>query len=99
MYTITTLFLHAVFKYDPPTDNTTIPHNVYLLPNHWSFLNCNFTGAQILADVTQGGGDGFAFVLKEWKPHYFACGVHDGAHCSFGQMKFFVVPCPVGSNN
>jgi hypothetical protein len=49
--------------------------------------------------VTQGGGDGFAFVLKEWKPHYFACGVHDGAHCSFGQMKFFVVPFPVVSND
>nr|WAU86944.1 birch protein [Betula platyphylla] len=82
-----------VFKYDPPTaDNTTIPHSVYLLPNLRSFVKCNLTGAQMLADVTQGGGDGFEFVLKSWKPHYFACGQHDGIHCSVGQMKFFVMP-------
>ena len=89
---MTTLILHAVFKYDPPTGNTTIPHNVYLLPNLRSFLKCNFTGAELLADVTQGGGQGFEFVLKKLKPHYFACGEHDGAHCSVGQMKFFVMP-------
>jgi len=83
----------AVFKYAPPTtDNTTIPHSVYLLPNFRSFLTCNLTGAQMLANVTQGGGDGFAFVLKEWKPHYFACGQHDGVHCDLGKMKFFVMP-------
>ncbi|XP_059435971.1 blue copper protein 1b-like [Corylus avellana] len=81
-----------VFKYDPPTENTTIPHSVYLLPNLRSFVTCNLTGAEMLADVTQGGGQGFEFVLKKWKPHYFACGQHDGIHCSLGQMKFFVMP-------
>ncbi|KAE8008978.1 hypothetical protein FH972_005436 [Carpinus fangiana] len=59
-----------------------------------SFIMCNLTGAEMLADVTQGGGQGFEFVLKDWKPHYFACGQHDGIHCSLGQMKFFVVPMP-----
>ncbi|XP_059435991.1 uncharacterized protein LOC132168925 [Corylus avellana] len=83
-----------VFKYDPPTENTTIPHSVYLLPNLRSFLTCNLTGAQMLADVTQGGGQGFEFVLKNWKPHYFACWQHDGIHCSLGKMKFFVMPMP-----
>ncbi|XP_062177473.1 blue copper protein 1a-like [Alnus glutinosa] len=81
-----------VFKYDPPTDNATIPHDVYLLPNHRSFLTCNLTGAQMLANVTQGGGEGFEFVIQKRKPHYFACGQHEGSHCSDGQMKFFVMP-------
>jgi len=80
------------FKYAPPIENTTIPHTIYLLPNFRSFLTCNLTGAQMLANVTQGGGHGFAFVLKEWKPHYFACSQHDWIHCSLGQMKFFVMP-------
>jgi hypothetical protein len=26
------------------------------------------------------------------KPHYFACGQHDGVHCDLGKMKFFVMP-------
>ncbi|KAE8008981.1 hypothetical protein FH972_005439 [Carpinus fangiana] len=84
--------LAVFFKYDPPTENTTIPHSVYLLPNLRSFITCNLTGAEMLADVTQEGGQGFEFVLKKWKPHYFACGQHDGIHCSLGQMKFFVMP-------
>jgi hypothetical protein len=46
----------------------------------------------MLADVTQGGWHGFTFVLKEWKPYYFACSQHDGIHCTLGQMKFFVMP-------
>lgn len=80
------------FKYAPPIDNTTIPHSIYLLPKFRSFLTCNLTGVQMLADVTQGGRHGFAFVLKEWEPHYFACIQYDGIHCSLGQMKFFVMP-------
>ncbi|XP_059435317.1 blue copper protein 1b-like [Corylus avellana] len=83
-----------VFKYDPPTDNTIIPHSVYLLRNLQSFITCNLTGAEMLANVTQGGGQGFEYVLKNWKPHYFACGQHDGIHCNQGQMKFFVMPMP-----
>ncbi|KAM3742948.1 hypothetical protein ACB098_07G107000 [Castanea mollissima] len=79
-----------VFKYDPPT-NKTFPHNVYLLPNLDSFLRCDFTNAQKVANETQGAGEGFEFVLKKpWQPHYFACGV--GAHCFNGTMRFFVLP-------
>ncbi|KAF5448698.1 hypothetical protein F2P56_029205 [Juglans regia] len=74
-----------VFKYDSR-------HSVYLLPNLRSFLNCDLSRAKLVGNVTQGGGKGFEYKLQEWKPHYFACGEHDGIHCNLGQMKFFVMP-------
>ncbi|KAG2705470.1 hypothetical protein I3760_05G055000 [Carya illinoinensis] len=74
-----------VFKYDSR-------HSVYLLPNLRSFLKCDLSQATLLGNVTQGGGEGFKYVLKEWKPHYFACGEHDGIHCNLGLMKFFAIP-------
>ncbi|KAA8545909.1 hypothetical protein F0562_020640 [Nyssa sinensis] len=80
-----------VFKYDPP-NSTTFPHSVYLLPNLWSFLTCNLRGAKRLADPTQGGGEGFEFVLKKWQPYYFACGERNGFHCKDGLMRFSVMP-------
>ena len=46
----------------------------------------------MVANTTQGGGEGFEFVLKKWQPYYFACGERDGYHCKAGQMKFFVMP-------
>ena len=82
----------AVFKYDPPTNDSTIPHSVYLLPNLGSFLTCDLRKATMVANTTQGGGEGFEFVLKKWQPYYFACGERDGYHCKAGQMKFFVMP-------
>ena len=86
------MMLIAVFKYDPPTPNT-FPHNVYLLPNLESFIKCNFTNAQEVANETQGAGEGFKFVLeRSWHPHYFACSVHEGSHCLNGTMKFLVIP-------
>jgi len=81
-----------VFKYDPPSDTNTHPHSVYLLPNLWSFLKCDLSRAKLVASETQGGGDGFEFVLKSWQPHYFACGGGAGFHCNNGTMKFFVMP-------
>ncbi|XP_021286968.1 uncharacterized protein LOC110418540 [Herrania umbratica] len=80
-----------VFKYDPPS-NTTFPHSVYLLPNLRSFLNCDLRKAEMIANPTQGGGNGFEFVLKRWRPYYFACGERNGFHCNVGLMKFAVVP-------
>ncbi|KAL2512152.1 Cupredoxin superfamily protein [Abeliophyllum distichum] len=80
-----------VFKYDPPND-TTFPHSVYLLPNFWSFQNCDLRGAKNIAQVTQGGGEGFEFVLKRWQPYYFVCGERNGFHCKVGMMKFAVWP-------
>ncbi|XP_034678451.1 uncharacterized protein LOC117908797 [Vitis riparia] len=82
-----------VFKYDPPS-KTTFPHSVYLLPNLRSFLTCDLSRAEQVATVAQGGGEGFEFVLKNWWPHYFACGEHDGVHCKEGMMKFFVMLLP-----
>uniref|UniRef100_A0A2N9J9E9 Phytocyanin domain-containing protein n=1 Tax=Fagus sylvatica TaxID=28930 RepID=A0A2N9J9E9_FAGSY len=81
-----------VFKYDPP-NATTFPHSVYLLPNLRSFVTCDLRRATKLANVTQGGGEGFEFLLKRpWQPHYFACGERNGFHCVNGTMKFFVMP-------
>ncbi|XP_059635590.1 uncharacterized protein LOC132277758 [Cornus florida] len=83
-----------VFKYDPPSGNSP-PHTVYLLPSMGSFINCDFRSAQLLANVTQGSGDGFGFVLtNNWRPLYFACGEEDGKNCKEGLMKFFAVPLP-----
>ncbi|GLT37328.1 hypothetical protein SLA2020_242590 [Shorea laevis] len=80
-----------VFKYDSP--NKTFSHSVYLLPDLWSFKNCDFSGAKMVANITEGRGNGFEFVLKQWRPHYFACGEGpDRFHCKNGNMKFFVMP-------
>ncbi|CAK7329821.1 unnamed protein product [Dovyalis caffra] len=81
-----------VFKYDPPSDTNIHPHSVYLLPNLWSFLKCDLSKAMLIANATEGGGDGFEFVLKKWQPYYFACGGGAGFHCNNGTMKFFVMP-------
>ncbi|RVW14957.1 hypothetical protein CK203_109368 [Vitis vinifera] len=83
----------VVFKYDPPS-KTTFPHSVYLLPNLRSFLTCDLSRVEQVATVAQGGGEGFEFVVKNWWPHYFACGEHDGLHCKKGMMKFFVMSLP-----
>ena len=82
----------AVFKYDPPTNDSIIPHSVYLLPNLWSFSTCDLRRATMVANITQGRSEGFEFVLKKWQPYYFACAERDGYHCNAGQMKFFVMP-------
>ncbi|KAF5468324.1 hypothetical protein F2P56_012483 [Juglans regia] len=81
-----------VFKYAAPSNTSS--HNVYLLPNLWSYINCDFRKARIVADAKQGSGKGFEFVLKQWRPYYFACAVNNGVHCSQGQMKFFAIPWP-----
>ncbi|KAK6241022.1 Phytocyanin domain - like 10 [Theobroma cacao] len=80
-----------VFKYDPPSNNT-FPHSVYLFHDFWSYLNCDLKRAKMIASPTQGGGDGFEFVLKRWRSHYFACGERNGVHCKAGGMRFMVVP-------
>ncbi|XP_073010970.1 blue copper protein 1b-like [Typha latifolia] len=80
-----------VFMYDPPS-NTTFPHSVYLLKNLRSFLACDLKKAKLVGNVMQGGGKGLEFVLKNRKPHYFACGEAKGIHCNIGLMKFSVLP-------
>ncbi|KAH9656217.1 Phytocyanin domain-containing protein [Citrus sinensis] len=80
-----------VFKYDAPND-TIFPHSVYQLPNLWSYLRCDLSRAKMIANATQGDGEGFEFVLKRWLPYYFACGERGGLHCREGRMKFMVLP-------
>ncbi|XP_043714099.1 blue copper protein 1a-like [Telopea speciosissima] len=82
-----------VFKFDPP-NSTTFPHSVYLLRDFWSFLRCDLKKDKMVANVTDGGGEGFKFVLKRWQPYYFSCGERNGFHCNVGRMKFVVFPMP-----
>ncbi|GMN37556.1 hypothetical protein TIFTF001_006914 [Ficus carica] len=81
-----------VFKYDPPVDNNSHPHNVYLLPNLESLMKCDLSKAKEIANATQGAGEGFEFVLEKRQPYYFACGASNGVHCDVGHMKFSVMP-------
>ncbi|KAG4917394.1 hypothetical protein JHK85_055675 [Glycine max] len=80
-----------VFKYDAP-NATSFPHSVYMFKSFGSFLKCDIKKAKMLANPTQGSGEGFKFVLKKWQPHYFACGERNGFHCNNGTMKFAVMP-------
>ncbi|KAK0580557.1 hypothetical protein LWI29_003420 [Acer saccharum] len=80
-----------VFKYDPPSQ-TPFHYSVYLLPNMCSYMACDLSRAKLIANTTQGGGEGFKFVLKSWQPYYFVCGEHGNLHCKDGGMKFFVMP-------
>ncbi|KAK8683841.1 hypothetical protein V6N13_039887 [Hibiscus sabdariffa] len=77
----------AVFKYDNAT-----AHSVYMLPNLWSYLVCDFSQAKLLSNPAEGGGDGFEFVLNQWRVFYFASG--EGNDCEDGLMKLVVVPWP-----
>ncbi|KAJ6675762.1 GLYCINE-RICH PROTEIN-LIKE [Salix viminalis] len=39
-------------------------------------------------------GEGFAYVLNKWRPHYFVSGEDNGTQCYPGTMKFFAAPTP-----
>ncbi|KAK3425474.1 uncharacterized protein LOC104449347 [Eucalyptus grandis] len=74
-----------VFKFDAP-------HNVYLLPNLYSYLKCDFGGAKLLAGAPNGAGEGFEVVLNQWRLYYFTSS--NDKDCSDGLMKFFAMPLP-----
>lgn len=80
---------NAVFKYESP-------HNVYLLPNLWSYMKCNFKNAKLLANETNGVDGGFEVELNQWRLYYFASS--NGDDCSSGMMKFFAMPLPRWNN-
>lgn len=79
-----------MFKYDPP-NGTNIPHNVVLFNNIHDYDACNINKSTLLANVTQGAGEGFRIRLLNLTPYYFACGIHEGFHCRNGTMKFTVI--------
>lgn len=83
----------AVFKYDPPSD-PQFAYSIYLLQNMASYISCDFSGAQLLANATEGAGDGFEVELSEWSPYYLASYGDDGSHCNDGLMKVMAVPWP-----
>ncbi|XP_030445343.2 uncharacterized protein LOC115667960 [Syzygium oleosum] len=84
-----------VFKFDPPSDNNTHPHSVYVFQNFWSYMRCDLKSATMMANVSDGAGDGFEFTLSQkWKFYFFACGESSGLHCSTGKMRFSVVSLP-----
>ncbi|GLT47025.1 hypothetical protein SLA2020_207470 [Shorea laevis] len=74
-----------VFQYEPQ-------HNVYLLPNLFSYMTCDFSQAELLANPTQGKGEGFAVVINQERSCYFASG--EGEDCENGMMTFFIAPVP-----
>ncbi|OMO74883.1 Plastocyanin-like protein [Corchorus olitorius] len=76
-----------VFKY-----KKSPAHSVYLLPNLYSYLTCDFSKAKLLANSSQGHGDGYAFVINQWRVFYFASA--EGNDCEDGLMKLIVVPWP-----
>lgn len=82
-----------MFKYNPPRSASTV-YSVYLLPNLYSYITCDFSDAKLLADPKQGGGRGFVVELNQWRPYYFASNGGNGRHCNDGLMKFFGVPWP-----
>ena len=84
----------AVFKYNSPSDDNTLAYSVYLLPNLSSFIECDFSKAQLLANATQGSGKGFVVTLNQWRPYYFASYGEDGNHCNDGLMRVLAVPWP-----
>ncbi|XP_077224216.1 mavicyanin-like [Tasmannia lanceolata] len=79
-----------VFMYEPP-GVTNFTHSVYLLKDFWTFRACDLKTGKLLANESQGGGEGFKFLLKEANPYFFACGMP--THCSKGQ-KFAFWPLP-----
>ncbi|KAF8011784.1 hypothetical protein BT93_I0047 [Corymbia citriodora subsp. variegata] len=84
-----------VFKYDPPSGDNTHADSVYVFPSFRSYMRCDLKRATMVANVSDGAGDGFEFTLSQkWKPYFFACGEKGGLHCSTGKMQFSVMSLP-----
>lgn len=80
-----------MFKYPPP-GNSTVAQSVYLLPNLWSYITCEFRGAKLLGSASEGTGEGFKVELNQWKPYYFASAEGNAYDCIAGLSKFIAVP-------
>ncbi|BAT77819.1 hypothetical protein VIGAN_02041700 [Vigna angularis var. angularis] len=80
-----------VFKYPPP-GNSTVTQSVYLLPNLWSYITCEFRGAKLLGNASEGDDEGFKVALNESKPYYFASAEGNSYDCLAGLTKFIAVP-------
>ncbi|RDX85194.1 hypothetical protein CR513_33653, partial [Mucuna pruriens] len=80
-----------VFKYPPP-GNSTVAQSVYLLPNLWSYITCEFRGAKLLGSASEGAGEGFKVDLNQSKPYYFASAEGNAYDCIAGLTKFIAVP-------
>ncbi|XP_058781207.1 uncharacterized protein LOC131655340 [Vicia villosa] len=80
-----------VFKF-PPRGNSTIVPSVYLLPNMWSYMTCEFRGAKLLGSAVQGVGEGLKIELNQLKPYYFASAEGNAYDCIAGLTKFIAVP-------
>ncbi|XP_061343140.1 uncharacterized protein LOC133289259 [Gastrolobium bilobum] len=80
-----------VFKYPPP-GNSTVAQSVYLLPNMWSYMTCEFEGAKLLGNAAQGAGEGFKVELNQLRPYYFASAEVNAYDCIAGLTKFIADP-------
>ncbi|XP_028757683.1 uncharacterized protein LOC114716790 [Neltuma alba] len=80
-----------VFKYPPPAKWSAAP-SVYLMPDLWSFVTCDFKEAKLVGRPTEGSGEGFEFQLNRWQPYYFASADGSGYDCIAGLTKFVATP-------
>ncbi|CAJ1973363.1 unnamed protein product [Sphenostylis stenocarpa] len=80
-----------VFKYPPP-GNSTVTQSVYLLPNLWSYITCEFRGAKVLGNASEGHDEGFKVELNELKSYYFASAEGNSYDCLAGLTKFVAHP-------
>ncbi|ESW08648.1 hypothetical protein PHAVU_009G062600 [Phaseolus vulgaris] len=80
-----------VFKYPPP-GNSTVTQSVYLLPDLWSYITCEFRGAKVLGNASEGRDEGFKVALTELKSYYFASAEGNSYDCLAGLTKFTAVP-------
>ncbi|KAL2346378.1 hypothetical protein Fmac_000378 [Flemingia macrophylla] len=78
-----------VFKY--PQTGVPVAQSVYLLPNMWSYITCEFRGAKLLGNATDAG---FKVELNQHTPYYFASAEGNSYDCIAGLTKFIAVPRP-----
>lgn len=81
-----------MFKYPPPGKLNNVSPSVYLMPDLWSFVTCDFKAAKLVGRPTEGSGDGFEFQLNSQQPYYFASADANGYDCIAGLTKFVATP-------
>jgi hypothetical protein len=88
VYDVYVYVMVTVFEYTPKVFmNITVSHDVYLFQDLAHFQACDFAGATLLANESQGN-PGFKYQLTNRGWYYFGCGIKNGLHCNEGLMKF-----------
>ncbi|XP_054797288.1 uncharacterized protein LOC129302431 [Prosopis cineraria] len=80
-----------VFKYAAPAEGRAA-QSVYVMPDLWSFVTCDFKQAKLVGSPTEGSGQGFEVQLSRRQPYYFASADANGYDCIAGLTKFVATP-------